>query len=150
MAVAITFGKPTYANEDAMPIDLDSALGGLPKALQVYARRTEVLASNLANSDTPNYKARDIDFRAALGTAQGQMLAMKTTHGSHLNRAGDNGLGAAGESLYRVPSQPSLDGNTVDTQVEHAQFTQNAVQYQTTLQFLSGRIKGLMGAIRGD
>lgn len=135
-----------------MPLNIDTALGIHPQALAVRARRAELLAANLANSDTPNYKARDIDFRAVLGavqTADGEpQVALAATHGAHLQAEGA-GL-ADGELMYRVPSQPSIDGNTVDPQAEYAAFAQNAIQYQASLTFLSGRIKTLLTAIRGD
>lgn len=132
-----------------MPISIDSALGPLPDALQLRARRSEVLASNLANADTPRYKARDFDFRAALATAQGDQLAMRTTQAQHIAFAQDDSV--QGNTLqYRIPNQSSLDGNTVDAQVEQAAFAENAVNYQATLTFLSGRIKGLMGALKGE
>ncbi|WP_297526593.1 flagellar basal body rod protein FlgB [Thiohalobacter sp.] len=131
-----------------MPISFDSALGPLPQALKLRARRTEVLASNLANADTPNYKARDIDFRAAFDQAQGRRLAMRVTQPGHIP-LGEPAYGGA-PLKFRVPSQPSLDGNTVDSQVEQAAFSENAVRYQATLTFLSGRIKGLKAAIKGE
>ena len=130
----------------------DAALGIHPQALLVGARRAEVLAANIANADTPGYKARDIDFRAALSGAQSQMqpstTRLVTTDPAHLTAA-------AGELpdetlLYRTPSQPSIDGNTVDAQVEYSQFSQNALHYQASLTFLSNRIKNLLTAIRGD
>ncbi|HKJ10413.1 MAG TPA: flagellar basal body rod protein FlgB, partial [Gammaproteobacteria bacterium] len=112
-----------------------------------------VLASNLANADTPNYKARDFNFKAALdqatsGSKGGGSLPLLTDNSRQLQAPGTV---AGGVHLqYRVPNQPSLDGNTVDSQQEKASFAQNAVQYQAALTFLSGRIKGLMGAIKGD
>ncbi len=131
-----------------MPISLDSALGNLPEALQLRARRTETLASNLANADTPNYKARDFDFRAALAKADSGHLALTSTRSGHI-QAHDHVHGNA-RMQYRVPDQPSLDGNTVDTQTERSAFTENAVRYQSTLTFLSGRFKGLMTALKGE
>ena len=135
-----------------MPFDIDSALGIHPQALLLRARRAEVLAANLANSDTPNYKARDIDFRAALAGAQAAPgtagLRLVGTDPAH--QQADGMLAAGGELLYRTPHQPSIDGNTVDPQIEYSQFAQNALQYQASLTFLSGRIRTLMTAIRGD
>jgi len=90
-----------------MALSFDKALGIHADALQVRSRRLELLASNLANADTPNYKARDIDFRAALGHAQqGEAVAMRRTHAGHLPSGG--AAGHAVEPQYRVPSQPSL------------------------------------------
>lgn len=132
-----------------MPINIDSALGPLPDALTLRSKRSEVLASNLANADTPQYKARDFDFRAALASAQGDQLALRTTQARHI--AFDQDSSVQGTTLqYRIPNQSSLDGNTVDAQVEQAAFAENAVNYQATLTFLNGRIKGLLGALKGE
>lgn len=132
-----------------MALSFDKALGIHADALQVRSRRLELLASNLANADTPNYKARDIDFRAALGHAeQGLAVAVRRTHAGHMP-AGGAGAGML-EPQYRIPNQPSLDGNTVDTQLEQAAFSQNAVQYQASLDFLNTRFRGLRTALRGE
>jgi len=130
-----------------MPISFDKALGNLPGNLALYGERSSLLASNLANADTPGFKARDIDFRKVLGKASGDSIALKTTQGAHLGGAAS----AVSEAprLYRVPNQPSIDGNTVDTQVETAEFTRNSIHYQSTLTFLSGRFNGLKLAIKG-
>ncbi|MBT8074095.1 MAG: flagellar basal body rod protein FlgB [Xanthomonadales bacterium] len=129
-----------------MPSSIDNVFGVHAQALQMRARRGELIASNLANADTPNYKARDFDFRNALESAQ-SATSMQSTHASHIGAASDSRTAAM---LYRVPNQASLDGNTVDTQVEQANFSENAVRYQTTLRFLSGKISGLMKAIKGE
>ena len=129
---------------------LDNALGLHEAALRVRAQRMETLSSNLANADTPNYKARDIDFRAVLRDANNNTMpaaALKTTHAGHIAPQG----GALGAQMqYRNPMQPSIDGNTVDAQVEKSKFMENALQYQATLQFIDGRIRTLRKAIRGD
>ncbi|PVZ66747.1 flagellar basal body rod protein FlgB [Pelagibaculum spongiae] len=146
-----------------MAIGLDKALGIHAQALQVRAQRAEMLASNLANAETPGYKARDIDFRQALAGAQQNIVkpatsantvsAMNQTHQSHI--AG-NAITSSSSSLedafmrYRLVDQPSLDGNTVDPHKEKMQFTENAMQYQTSLQLLSGKISGLRRAIKGE
>ncbi len=134
-----------------MPINLDKALGIYPQALALRARRAEVLAANMANADTPNYKAKDIDFKAVLNQARDQSSSnasvLVRTHATHLPSGLDL---TSGSVKYRVPEQSSLDGNTVDTETEQAEFTRNAIQYQATLTFLNGRIRGLMTAIRGD
>jgi flagellar basal-body rod protein FlgB len=134
-----------------MPFDIDSALGIHPQALAVRARRAEILAANIANADTPNYKARDINFRTLLGGAQDQQLTARlaATNAAHLPDAEVAG-NLGGALMYRMPLQPSIDGNTVDPQAEYSQFSQNAMQYQASLTFLSNRIKNLMTAIRGD
>jgi flagellar basal-body rod protein FlgB len=131
-----------------MPISLDSALGIHAQALQLRSRRAELLAQNLANADTPGYKARDIDFKQALGVAQGAG-ALKATQPGHIQPGAINGANTI-QTGYRNPHQPSLDGNTVDVQVEQAAFARNAVDYQTSLQFLNSRIRGLLTAIRGE
>ncbi len=132
-----------------MPINLDSYLGNLSTALELRGKRAELLASNMANADTPNYKARDFDFKAALGQAQGQQVALRTTAKGHINAEGTAG-GVQPALQYRIPGQPSLDGNTVDMQQEKSAFTENAVMYQSTLSFLDSRIKGLKSALRGE
>lgn len=129
-----------------MPSSIDQLFGVHAQALQLRARRGELIASNLANADTPNYKARDLDFRHALDNAQ-SATAMQATHASHITHANPSGHTS---TLYRVPNQSSLDGNTVDTQLEKAKFSENAVRYQTTLRFLNGKISGLMKAIKGE
>lgn len=131
-----------------MAISFDRALGIHPEALSVRSQRLELLASNLANADTPNYKARDIDFRAALRElAPGeQTLHLTRTHPMHIQ---DDSM-AGSEILYRVPNQPSLDGNTVDPQLEQAAFAQNTIQYQASLEFLNSRFSGLRNALKGE
>ncbi len=131
-----------------MPISFDKALGNLPGNLALYGQRSSLLASNLANADTPGFKARDIDFRKVLAKAGGDQLSLKTTQGAHLGGASTAISGAA--RLYRVPMQPSVDGNTVDTQVETAEFTRNSIQYQSTLTFLNGKFRSLKLAIKGE
>jgi flagellar basal-body rod protein FlgB len=126
---------------------IDSALGISPQVLALRARRLELLSANIANADTPGYKARDIDFAAAMREASGQQGSLLRTHDRHL---GGGGVAAEGAVMYRVPGQPSLDGNTVETQVEHAAFMDNAVRYQASLNFLDGRIAALRLAIRGQ
>jgi flagellar basal-body rod protein FlgB len=131
--------------------DLDAQLGVLPAALQVHARRTEVIASNLANADTPNFKARDVDFRAALAeaSAPGATLPMQSTNARHLSTSGA-GPADATPLQYRVPLAPSLDGNTVDAHLEQAAFAETAVRYQATLTFLNSKFRALMTAITGQ
>lgn len=131
-----------------MSVSLDRLFGVHAQALQLRAQRGELLASNLANADTPDYKARDLDFKAALNHAQDQQSVTLRT--SHVNHKGSHaGVGSASQ-MYRIPDQSSLDGNTVDTQVEQTKFAENAVRYRASLQFLSGKISGLMTAIKGD
>ena len=135
-----------------MPINIDRALGIHAQALLLRGRRTEVLAANLANADTPNYKARDIDFAATLNEIRnnsgGESPRVGVTHAKHMSPHAPSG--PAFELLYRTPQQPSIDGNTVDAQREHAEFMKNAVQYQASLSFLGGRLRTLLTAIRGE
>jgi flagellar basal-body rod protein FlgB len=136
---------------EAMPINLDTYLGVHAEALKVRGQRTEVLARNLANADTPGYQARDLDFRAALAAAGGAdaPVAMRATNAHHIGAA-DAGESASPHLKYRVPLAPSLDGNTVDVQMEQAAFAENAVRFQATLSFLSARFRGLLTAITGQ
>jgi flagellar basal-body rod protein FlgB len=134
-----------------MAVDLNTYLGIHAAALRVGSQRTELLANNLANADTPNYKARDIDFRDALAAAGDRNASLKvtTTNAAHI-ATGNVAVGGAPEVKYRTPLAPSLDGNTVDTQLEQAAFAQNAVRYQATLTFLSAKFRTLMTAITGQ
>lgn len=131
-----------------MPLNFDTALGVHERALYTRAKRTEVLGANMANVDTPGYQARDLDFRAALDSAQQQNLSVSRTRSNHIQ---PNGGAAALEAQlkYRVPNQPSLDGNTVELHIEQAQFADNAVRYQATLTFLGSKFNGLKDAITG-
>ena len=142
-------------------MDLDSYLGVHAAALTLRERRTELLATNLANADTPGFKARDLDFAAALAAAgspaPGQLVATRTGHictpggAAAAGAAGTNTLGSTEAFLkYRTPLAPSLDGNTVDPQLEQAAFAENSVRYQATLSFLSQRFRSLMTAITGQ
>jgi flagellar basal-body rod protein FlgB len=144
-----------------MRTSLDNYLGIHPQALQLEARRNELLAANLANVDTPNYKARDIDFKAALSASSGESNA------ATLRAAGTAGAGAGGQAggaltatnaseldssavKYRVPMASALDGNTVDEQLEQSAFAENSVRYQASLQFISSALRNLMTAITGS
>jgi flagellar basal-body rod protein FlgB len=133
-----------------MPISFDSAFGIHEQALLLSEKRTEILAENLANVDTPNYKARDIDFKSLMqqvaATNDGG-IQLNTTNSAHIQGGADP---ASPQLLYRVPTQPSADGNTVENQIEQAQFAENAVRYQASFTFLSDSIKGLVSAIRGQ
>ncbi|HEU5443795.1 MAG TPA: flagellar basal body rod protein FlgB [Steroidobacteraceae bacterium] len=143
-----------------MPLDLNAYLGIEPDALKVYSQRAEVLAANLANADTPGYQARDIDFRAALAAAgsQGDALQLAAAGANELATAPAAGEGAPATERgistqqflkYRVPLAPSLDGNTVDSQMEEAQFAQNTVRFQAAITFLQNRFSELTTAITG-
>ena len=136
-----------------MPLSLDAYLGVQQDALKVQSKRMEVLAKNLANVDTPNYKAQDIDFKTALAQAgaPGAALPLATTTSNQIGNSATTGdIDTSGALKYRVPLAPSLDGNTVDAQMEQAAFADNTVRYQATLTFLSGSLKDLMTAITGQ
>lgn len=113
----------------------DSLFGVHGSALEVRAQRMGVLASNIANASTPGFKARDVDWKSALASA---------TAGGNVD------AGITAQTKYRVPSQPSMDGNTVELASEQTAFAENAVQYQTTLSFLNGRIGQITRALKGE
>lgn len=120
------------------------------QALKFRAMRNQVLTTNIANADTPNFKARDMDFSSMLANARGASLALTGTNEQHLSTGLDMKNGTSVSDLkYRVPFQPSLDGNTVETDVEQAAFAENALQYRASLAFLDGQIRTLKYAIRG-
>ena len=131
-----------------MAINLDEALGIHARALELRAYRAQLLATNIANADTPNYKAVDIDFKTALSQAQSGQLPLTVTNANQIQTAGSKD--SQYQLMYRVPMQPALDGNTVDTQIEQAEFTRNAVQHQASLMFLSNRVKGILSALKGE
>jgi flagellar basal-body rod protein FlgB len=152
MLIAYCFVRQIFDGA-CMALPLDSYLGVHPQALKLSAQRSEVLATNLANADTPNYKARDVDFKSALSSAAGASnLQMAAAHGSNARYLPLDQQSTAGEAhtLYRVPLAPSLDGNTVDAQVEQANFAQNAIRYQASLTFLNAKFRSLVTAITGQ
>jgi len=133
---------------------IDNYLGIDAQALSLEAQRTQVLAANLANVDTPNYKARDVDFKAALAAAGGASagtLTLATTNAADLGgpapAADGAGADVAAFLKYRVPLAPSLDGNTVDEQLEESAFAENSVRYQASLTFLTAKLHDLLTAI---
>ncbi|MEH6616202.1 MAG: flagellar basal body rod protein FlgB [Porticoccus sp.] len=124
---------------------IDRLFGVSPQVLSVRSQRTELIAANLANADTPGYKARDVDFGDALAMARGERRGLQHAHGSHI------AIGGESQAVrYRIPSQPSMDGNTVETDREHSEFMENAIRYQASLNFLDGRIKSTLLALRGE
>lgn len=131
-----------------MTISFDKAFGIHQHALVARSERAELLASNLANADTPGYKAKDMDFQSALSQAQNnQGFSLSRTSQQHFAVE----LAPPGAVQFRVPNQPDTgDGNTVDIQTERNNYMENALQYQASLEFLNGKINGLMKAIKGD
>ncbi|MDW5375302.1 flagellar basal body rod protein FlgB [Halomonas sp. HP20-15] len=133
---------------------LDGALRFHQEALNLRAERQKVLASNIANADTPNYKARDFDFSAELSRAMQQGrpaeggLSLARTSERHIQAQAPASAGR--DLLYRIPDQPSLDGNTVDMNRERAQFADNSIRYQAGLTILSRKIQGLKTAMQPE
>lgn len=133
-----------------MAISFDKALGIHEQALHVRVKRAEVLANNLVNADTPNYKARDIDFN---GILKGQMAngptatRMVATNSRHI---GPSQTSFEPQLMYRNPMQPSLDGNTVEEQAELSRYAKNTMDFQASFQFLNSKFKGLKNALKGE
>lgn len=130
-----------------MAISFEKAFGISPQSLQVRAQRAEIIASNIANADTPGYKAKGLDFKAALAQATSkQQSGMTRTNEKHFDVRTELNNGVA----YRIPDQPDTgDGNSVDVQMERNLYLENSMEYQASLQFLNGKIKGLKKAITG-
>ena len=140
-----------------MKIGFDSALGLHADALKLRAARTEVLAQNIANADTPGYQARDMDFGAVLNkvveaSSSNSAQGLRTTHSLHLSSGslnrGQNNL--LNELQYRNALMPSFDGNSVDVQTEQAAFAENNLQFQASLRFVNGKFQSLLSAIKGE
>lgn len=129
-------------------LGFDNSLGIHPTALTTRAERSEVLANNLSNSDTPGFKARDFDFQAILRGEQEQRKSVGVNRTNERHLAGR----ATTESTldYRVPHQPAIDGNTVDPHYEHSEFTKNALDYNASFEFLNSKFNGLTNALRGE
>ena len=125
---------------------MESILGIHEAALLHRARRMEVLAANLANADTPHYKARDIEFSTVLSGRLAAAATLDTTHSRHLRAATP---AASDELKYRNPNQPALDGNTVEADLELARYAENAVAYQASLLFATGKLTTLRAAVTG-
>jgi len=123
-------------------------------ALNIRSNRQQVLASNIANADTPNYKARDIDFSSALANAvshgKGSAGGLATTAANHMGAAKDGATMPDGTPLlYRNAAQGSVDGNTVDMDVERNQFADNALRYEAGITMINHQIRGILAAIQG-
>ncbi|MQT78100.1 flagellar basal body rod protein FlgB [Pseudomonas helleri] len=137
-----------------MSISFEKAVGSAERALIYRSQRAEVLSNNIANADTPNFKARDLDFPALLASQSKQMtdaqFSLKTTNLKHI--AGNGSAAEIDERalLYRIPNQPSLDQNTVDQQVELAKYTENEIHFEAAFTRLNGSFKGLIKALRGE
>ena len=132
-----------------MAIGIDNAFGIHEKAMHLQARRAQLLSQNLANSDTPGYKAKDINFKDALKSMSNGDIErpLKATQRGHIQ---PKGFFMGVEEMYRIPTQSSLDGNTVEAHVEMGEFTENSMRYLMTLRIMSGKINGMLSAIRGE
>lgn len=141
----------TLPDEVVVVNKLDDSLAFQQRALALRAKRQQVLAGNIANADTPNYKARDFDFQATLqqtlaGRQEGG-VTLTTTSPRHLTGAD----GSAALTLgYRQPVQASADGNTVEMDVERTQFAENAFYYEAGLTFITNKIKSMLSAVQGQ
>ncbi len=132
-----------------MAFTFDKLLGVHDDALLLRSKRTELIASNLANADTPGYKAQDLDFKQALSNAQiGKSdFKMQTTNEGHIS---GKGFSMNSDIKFRQISQPSVDGNTVDTHIEKAAFAKNSLEYQATLRFLNGKFSSLKSVLKAQ
>jgi flagellar basal-body rod protein FlgB len=121
------------------------------KALALLAQRQQVLAANVANADTPGFKARDFDFAQALAEARGQSGAMASSAPGHLSASGAPASTLSTVQLqWRNPEQPALDGNTVDLDRERAHFAENSLRYEATLRFINHDVRTMLSAITGQ
>ncbi len=134
-----------------MAISFDRSFSIHDDAMILRGKRSSMLASNLANADTPGYKARDIDFEQMLHQVNNQSpqkrIAMSATHNAHIASTARD---LDGQLMYRNPLHASLDGNTVDSQIEQAEFAENAMMFQASFNFLNSKVKGLMKALKGE
>ncbi len=130
-----------------MAISLDKLMGFHHKAMQVRTDKMEVISGNLANANTPGYKARDIDFQKAMASAKSQREHnLQRTHDKHF----EGRMQTQGHIEFRIPNQPDTgDGNTVEVQTERNLFLENGMRYQAGIQFLNGKIKGMKKALAG-
>ncbi|MGJ7564747.1 flagellar basal body rod protein FlgB [Variovorax sp. RB2P76] len=129
---------------------LDAAFRFNREALNLRAERQEVIAANIAHADTPNYKARDFDFSARLSEAvergrSSQSMSMATTSARHIE--GQAQTASDKDLLYRTPNQSSIDGNTVEMDVERIAFADNALRYESNLTVLNAKIKSMLSAV---
>lgn len=134
---------------------LDEALNFQQTVLRLRAERQQVLASNIANADTPNYKARDVDFNSALkqalaGSGAPAAKELAKTSPAHINGTQAATTASGAPLLYRTAAQGNVDGNTVDMDVERGQFADNALRYEASVTFVGGQLKQLLAAVQGQ
>lgn len=127
---------------------MDSIFGLSEKALKLTEDRSVLLTNNIANSSTPHYKSRDIDFHQTLQETNSITADLLTTHPNHIKPSSELSEGA--HTMYRIPMQMSLDGNTVDEEIERKNFIENALNYQVNLTFIKNKTDELRKAIKGE
>ena len=129
---------------------LDKAFNFQEQALKIHSYRQQLIASNISNADTPNYKAVDLDFASMLKRAQSgtsTSIPLQATAPGHLSSSSQNLFSS--QTVYRLASQPSVDGNTVEMDTERSKFAENTIRYEAVFRFLNGQIKSLISAIQG-
>jgi len=135
-------------------INFEKALGSAERALVYRSQRAEILSNNIANADTPNFKARDLDFSTVLASQTKETpatpISLKTTNVKHITGKESVSDIYGGTLLYSTPAQPAVDQNTVDQQVEIAKYTENGIRFDAAFTRLNGALKGLLKALRGD
>ncbi|QMU60383.1 MAG: flagellar basal body rod protein FlgB [Gammaproteobacteria bacterium] len=131
---------------------LDNYFGISAQSVVARSKRAEILASNIINADTPNYKAKDLDFASILNASNNvgsvKSVSINASHGNHISSGLTDSFSF--QTKYRVPENSSLDGNTVDSHVEKGQFAENAVRYQISLSMLNNKIQGLISTLKGE
>lgn len=137
-----------------MSINFEKALGRAERALIYRSQRAEILSNNIANADTPNFKARDLDFSTVLASqikeTPATLFSLKTTNVKHITGQESASDSYGGALLYSTPAQAAIDQNTVDQQVEIAKYTENGIRFDAAFTRLNGAFKGLLKALRGD
>ena len=137
-----------------MSINFEKALGSAERALIYRSQRAEILSNNIANADTPNFKARDLDFSTVLVSQTKETPAtpfpLTITNVKHITEKESAGDIYGGALLYSTPAQPAIDQNTVDQQVEVAKYTENGIRFDAAFTRLNGAFNGLLKALRGD
>lgn len=131
---------------------LDNYFGLNAQSVLARSKRAEILASNIINADTPNYKAKDLDFEQILNTNKKvglpKSVSIESSHNKHISSSSNNNYLL--QTKYRIPENSSLDGNTVDSHVEKGKFAENAVRYQISLSMLNNKIQGLISTLKGE
>ncbi len=134
-----------------MAFSTASMFGIHEHALKVRTQRAELLASNIANADTPGYKAQDLDFKSALKNAQESLSSGTNIARTNVKHIDIGNIGTDSAIMFRQNYQPDTgDGNTVDVNIERMAYMQNTLEFQTTIEFLNGKINGLRKVIAGE